>query len=204
MDNQNGSRLILPGQGQGIRPDAIALIIGGIGGIQLQQKELIERLGGLYSPDPKFALQARATFREHEDLSLALDYDATVATTRRGPKVWESRCLDTRGYTAHCAYCLITVMDDSVVAGLGDRQVFTLVLEGQCGSPFAELDTATINSTGRTGIFSIPLLASQDFSLQTRLVLYAADNATYTIQQPWIQRMLQARIDVVLVSGLTF
>lgn len=199
------NRLILPGGRPAmIQMNPIEFMINGIASLSRQFAELQAQLQALYSPDPKAAVQHRASRSDKARLELTLDYNAAVATERRGPRVWDSACLDTRGYTLQCAYVQIEIIRDNVFTDLGDRRLLTVVFEGHAGSPFAELDEAAISSTGRTGLFTVPLLRSDDLSLQTRVALYAADNAQYTGPHPWAQRYIEIKIDVVLASGLSF
>ena len=169
------------------------------------EQAILKRLDGLYMPTPAEALRYRRqkpdsrTFDNH-----ALYYDAGILAEIRGPEIWASRCLDTDYFTLHNGYVLIQVGRDTVADSLGDRLVWTVVMEGHHGSVFAELDIAQLNSTGRTGVFKVPLLVQEDLSLQTRIVLYAADNASYTEQHPWQQRFIDFTIETNLVAGLKF
>lgn len=169
------------------------------------EQAILDRLQGLYMPTPEAALLQRRQLPESRVFeNHALHYDSKIAAEIRGPQIWDSKCLDTDYFTLHNAYVLIQVGRDTVADGLGDRLVWTVVMEGHHGSPFAELDIAQLNSTGRTGVFRVPIMVQEDLSLQTRIALYAADNASYTEQEPWQQRFIDFRIDIVLVSGLKF
>lgn len=160
---------------------------------------------GLYMPTPSRAAKDRRRLPETARLDhLRLYYDPDVATEIRGPDIWSSRAMTTEFFTLHNAWVQIAVTADSVVAGLGDRLLFTVVLEGSDGGPYAELASATVTTTGRTQVFTFPVLGSNDLSGMTRVVVYAADNANYTEEQPWVQRFISCKIDCLQVAGLQF
>lgn len=171
-----------------------------------QLARLEKLVGDLYLPTPAEGMatrQVQSDYLQGQERFCAPWYDANAANEIRGREVWHSDPLLTKGYTQVEALCGLIIQADNVPANLGDRQLFEVVLEGTCGSAWAELATAVITSDGRTQRFPVPSLSAVTLSNAVRVVLYAADNAQYE-QGPPAVRQLIMDFDVILIAGVTF
>jgi len=119
----------------------------------------------------------------------------------QGDVIWESAGLETHGFTHQDAFVGITVFSDSLAGNVlaSWQPLFTVELQGSCGSPWTTLDSFVAVSNGRTGTFEIATLRAASNSLETRVVIYAADNVNWV--PPGLGRIVDFSVDGLLIAG---
>jgi len=168
--------------------------------LRIRLERLEQTLAGLYLPGPMQAEKdrPRRPFEQARTQTPVLQ-DPQKNRESIGSPIWTSQGLETHGFSHQDTFLEITVWEDSVPAGLGFHPLFLVELQGACGSCFCPLDSTTIWSNGRTGVYPIPVLRASSLALETRVQIWGADNADW--EAPPIGRVIEFSIDGVLIAG---
>lgn len=172
--------------------------------LEQQLMALGRRLDALYLPSPAEALLFRERQTDYTtELEVEALWDPNAANELRGREIWASDPLLTKGFTQIEAFVGLVVRRDNVAPNLGNRQLFTFVLQGTCGSAWVDLAEAIVRSDGRTKKFSVDTLSVVTLSNAVKVVVYLADNASYQ-EPPAHDRTVLCDIDVLIEAGVTY
>lgn len=166
-----------------------------------QRLEAVEgALSELYLPSPLTAEEHRPRKpigTEHRKSAILRQDPNNIII--QGDEIWSSKSLETGGFSHQNGFVQITVFSDSIPANLGWQPLFTVELQGACGSPWSTLDSAVLVSGGLPGTYTCPVLRGSSSSLEIRLVVFAADNVKWTPPAPG--RVITYSVEGVLIAG---
>ena len=167
----------------------------------LQRLDRIERtMSELYLPKPSVAEDHRPRKAIDCQRKLVTIYQDPGNQVVQGQVVWTSQSLETMGFTHQDAFLAITVFRDTLPDGVsGFDPLFTVELQGACGSPFCPLASFVVVSDGRPGLYTVQNLVAASNSLEVRVQVFAADNTSYAFPAPG--RQVEFAVDGVLIAG---
>ncbi|GAG28429.1 unnamed protein product, partial [marine sediment metagenome] len=122
---------------------------GVLGWLQNELASIHSLLSGVFSPSPSEALKQRPflPFRDHL-VNHEIRVSGDVIAETRGDPIYISPALNTHGLTLQNTFVSVKVRRDTLPQPAGWTLLFTVVLEGTCGSSWVEIASAQLNSNG--------------------------------------------------------